>query len=210
MAEKITELLGSIVENDYLLVAILAAIPVTEIKGAILYAAVAKCDMLLAFLCAFGSSALFSFAVVPIFPLFLRLAERSDGVRRMGALLTDRLERKASRIIETAGVPGVGRYKSRLLLGLYAFVAVPLPFTGIWAGALLAAIMRLDYKSSLFALVCGNFTAGGIVLTLALLAGDRAPYILTIFLYVALFILIVTLIRTLGRKLSEKAKEINK
>lgn len=207
MGEKITELLGSVIENEYLLVAILAVIPVTEIKGAILYAAVAKCEMIGASLAAFASSAVLTFAIVPLFPLFLRLAEKSVAVRRVGAFLTDRLERKAGRIIETAGVPGVGKYKSRLILGLYAFVAVPLPFTGIWAGALLAAIMRLDYKSSVFALVCGNFTAGGIVLTLALLAGDKAPYILTIFLYVALAFLIVMLIRALGRKLMQREKQ---
>ncbi|MBQ9370339.1 MAG: small multi-drug export protein [Clostridia bacterium] len=206
MGEKITELLGSVIENEYLLVAILAVIPVTEIKGAILYAAVAKCEMIGASLAAFASSAVLTFAIVPLFPLFLRLAEKSVAVRRVGAFLTDRLERKAGRIIETAGVPGVGKYKSRLILGLYAFVAVPLPFTGIWAGALLAAIMRLDYRSSVFALVCGNFTAGGIVLTLALLAGDKAPYILTIFLYVALAFLIVMLIRALGRKLAERTR----
>jgi len=206
MAEKITELLGSIIENEYLLVALLAVIPVTEIKGAILYAAVARCDMVRAFLAAFGSSAVLSCIVVPLFPLFLRLAERSSGVRRATAFLTDRLERKAGKIIETAGVPGVGKYKSRLTLGLYAFVAVPLPFTGIWAGALLAALMRLDYRNSVFALVCGNFTAGGVVLTLALLAGEKAPYILTIFLYVALAILIVTVMRSLMRRIAERER----
>ena len=207
MAEKITELVGSVIENEYWLIAVLAFIPVTEIKGAVLYAAVARCNMLKAFLCAFASSAVVTFAIVPIFPLFLSLAERSERVRRVGRVLTERLERKAGKIIETAGVPGVGKYKSRLILGLYAFVAVPLPFTGIWAGALLAAIMRLDYKSSVFALVCGNFTAGGVVLTLALLAGEKAPLILTVFLYVALALLVGMFIRAIGRKLVAKEKE---
>jgi len=207
MAERITDLLRSLIGNEYLLVALLAVIPVTEIKGAILYGAMARCDMLCAFFIAFGASSLLALAVVPLFPLMLKWAEKSPAVRRATYFLTDRLERKAGKIMETAGVPGHGKYKSRLTLGLYAFVAVPFPFTGIWAGALLAAIMRLDYRSSVFALIFGNFTAGGIILTVALLAGDRASVVLTIFLYIAIAILLVMAIRHIGRKLASSGRD---
>ena len=92
------------------------------------------------------------------------------------------------------------------MLGLYAFVAVPLPFTGVWAGALLSAIMRLDYGNSLFALLLGNFTAGGIVLAVSLLAGEKATVVLTIFLYVALAVLLGMIARAIGQRIIAKER----
>jgi len=204
MANKIAEYLSLIIQNEYLLVAILSVIPVTEIKGAVLYAAVARINLWKAFLAAFAASAVATLAILPLFPLLLRLAERSRHVRRVTSLFTERLQVRADRIVGNAGVRGEGKFASRLTLGLFAFVAVPLPFTGVWAGALLAALMRLDYKNSVFALIAGNFTAGGIVLAVSLLAGDRAALVLNVFLCLALAILTVMVVKAIGKRLVAK------
>lgn len=206
MGEKIAELFGNVVENEYWLIAILAVVPITELKGAILYAAVTKTRLVLASLVAYAASSVLSAVILPFLPPLLGFIERNPKVRRVTSFLTDRLERKAGKILETAGVPGRGKYKSRLMLGLYAFVAVPLPFTGVWAGALLSAIMRLDYKNSLFALLLGNFTAGGIVLAVSLLAGEKATVVLTIFLYIALAVFLGMLARAIGQRLIAKER----
>ena len=44
--------------------------------------------------------------------------------------------------------------------GLFAFVAVPLPGTGAWMGALIASLLRLDAKKSTFIISLGVITAG--------------------------------------------------
>ena len=48
-------------------------------------------------------------------------------------------------------------------LGLWLFVAIPLPGTGAWTGALVACIMDLRLKSALPAIFSGVLIAGAIV-----------------------------------------------
>jgi uncharacterized membrane protein len=48
-------------------------------------------------------------------------------------------------------------------LGLMIFVAIPLPGTGAWTGALIAAVLGMNFKESLFYISAGNFIAASIV-----------------------------------------------
>ena len=183
MGDRIVSFFGKIIGNKYLLCAVLSVFPITEIKGGILCAAVADVRLLAAFFFCFLASFALAAALCAICPLLLRAAERSSLVRRFTSFLTDRLEEKAEKIASSAKNGGKG--KSQKVFGLFAFVALPLPLTGVWAGALLAAILRLDYKSSLLALSAGNFVAGGIVLFAALVAGEKAEFVLNVFLLAA-------------------------
>lgn len=66
-------------------------------------------------------------------------------------------------------------YKNKLLakteqvtkyarIGLFLFVAVPLPGTGAWSGALIATILKMPKTKALFSILCGVITAGIIML----------------------------------------------
>lgn len=55
--------------------------------------------------------------------------------------------------------------------GLLLFVAVPLPGTGGWTGALLASLLHLDKKKSFFVIAIGVFIAGLIITILSLIFG---------------------------------------
>ena len=66
-------------------------------------------------------------------------------------------------------------YKAKLLsktdqvtkyarVGLFLFVAVPLPGTGAWSGALIATILKMPKAKALFSILCGVVTAGLIML----------------------------------------------
>ena len=54
----------------------------------------------------------------------------------------------------------VERYEE---LGIVAFVAIPLPFTGAWTGALIAYLFGLDYRKSVLTIALGVCIAGIIV-----------------------------------------------
>jgi len=45
-------------------------------------------------------------------------------------------------------------------LGLYLFVAIPLPGTGAWTGSLVAVLLDLDIKKSFVVITLGVLTAG--------------------------------------------------
>ncbi len=70
----------------------------------------------------------------------------------------DRLERKAH-------LKGrkVSKYK---YLGLYIFVAIPLPGTGAWTGALAAAFLDMPLRKALPSIILGVLTAG-LIMTFA-------------------------------------------
>lgn len=55
--------------------------------------------------------------------------------------------------------------------GLLAFVAIPLPGTGGWTGALLASLLHLDRKKSFGVITIGVFIAGLIITILSLIVG---------------------------------------
>ena len=50
------------------------------------------------------------------------------------------------------------------LLGVLLFVAIPLPGTGAWTGALVAAVLQLRMKKAFFAILLGVLISGVIVL----------------------------------------------
>lgn len=55
--------------------------------------------------------------------------------------------------------------------GLLIFVAIPLPGTGGWTGALLASLLHLDKKKSFGVICVGVFIAGLIITVLSLIFG---------------------------------------
>ena len=56
--------------------------------------------------------------------------------------------------------------------GLLIFVAIPLPGTGGWIGALLASLLHLDKKKSFIVISLGVFIAGLIITLLSLVVGN--------------------------------------
>ncbi len=56
--------------------------------------------------------------------------------------------------------------------GLLLFVAIPLPGTGGWTGALLASLLHLDRKKSFGVIATGVFIAGLIISILSLIVGE--------------------------------------
>ena len=200
MANAIIEFFGGFIGNIYLLTACLSLLPVTEIKGSILFAVSAGAEPLLAAGCALLSSALLAALLVFCYPFLLSRAERSLRIRKVTSFLTSRLTERAERLNGDERAD----HGNRGAFGVFLFVAIPLPLTGIWTGAMLAALLRLDRKIGFFTLVAGNFTAIGIVLAVALLAGDRANIVFDAFLLLAALFLVVAIVKSLVRKGKKK------
>ena len=57
-------------------------------------------------------------------------------------------------------------------LGLLLFVAIPLPFTGAWTGALIAYLFDLDFKKSLITIFIGVVIAAIIMTIITLTLGN--------------------------------------
>ncbi|WP_313757458.1 small multi-drug export protein [Tissierella sp.] len=57
--------------------------------------------------------------------------------------------------------------KKYSLIGLFIFVAIPVPTTGVWTGSIIASILKLDFKKALLSISLGIITAGAIVATIS-------------------------------------------
>ena len=197
MAGRVIGFFARRIGDPYLVSAILSLVPATELKGSILYAAACGGKVWFAALVAYATSLLLALLHTWLLPLLIGGLRRHPRCERIWRLLTDRISASAEEIL--CRVKSKERRSEQLFFGVYAFVAIPLPLTGVWAGAILATMLGLDRKSTFLALALGNFTAGGIVLAIALLSGAYASAVLDIFCVLILIFLLIPLIKKAKR-----------
>ena len=138
----------------------MAMVPVIELRGAIPYGVISGLSVPAAFIIA----VIGNLVPIPVLVVFTRkvfewLRTKSDRLDRM----VSRLESKAEKNQEV-----VNRYK---FWGLVLLVAIPLPGTGAWTGALVAAMMDMRLKNAMPAIILGVIIAGIIVTTVTYGAG---------------------------------------
>lgn len=148
----IIEFLKASLLGKCLLTFFTAMVPVIELRGAIPMGVTLGLNGI--------TSALISIAgnILPV-PFIITFVRRVFAwMRRKSprlAGLADRFERKAR-------ARGENLYRSELI-GLFVFVAIPLPGTGAWTGALIAALLNLRLRAALPAIGAGVVVAGVLV-----------------------------------------------
>lgn len=145
MVEYLLDLFGNKIPGE-LTVFVLSLIPLVELRGGILAAKALDVELWKAFfLCLAGTM-----APIPFILLFIR--KIMDWLRNTRLVkLVDRLEAKAERKIQK-----IEKYET---MGLVIFVAIPLPGTGAWTGALAAAVMQMKFKNALGSILLGSVIA---------------------------------------------------
>lgn len=142
----------------YLWVFLMAATPIWELRGSIPTGIFA---MNLPWPEVFIVSLLGNIFPVPFIILLLdpvsKLLSRIKLLERLLNWILQRTRRKSS-LVE--------KYEK---IGLLLFVAVPLPGTGAWTGALIAFLLGISLKKAFWPIALGVLVAGVIVLTLCLL-----------------------------------------
>lgn len=131
---------------------LMAMVPVIELRGAIPFGVVAGLSVPMAFAIAVIGNLL----PIPVLVVFTRkvfewLRTKSQWLNN----IVKRLESKAEKNKEV-----VLRYQ---FWGLMILVAIPLPGTGAWTGALVAAMMDMRLKRAMPAIIAGVLVAGVIV-----------------------------------------------
>lgn len=137
---------------------LVSMVPLIELRGAIPLAATTGLSLWYAFPVAVVGNLL----PVPFIILFIRRIfswMREISPKLNG--LVDRLEEKGrkNKDIVNKGV----------FWGLFLFVAIPLPGTGAWSGALIAAMLDMRLKRAFPAIALGVAAAGVIMATLSYL-----------------------------------------
>lgn len=134
---------------------LISMVPVIELRGGIPYGIAQGLSPWLAF----TMSVLGNMLPVPFILLFIRKIlhwmKRYPRLGKLAVKLEARAQRKS------------GRVRNSELVGLCILVAIPLPGTGAWTGALVAALMEMRLKRAIPTIFVGVLIAG-LLVTLAL------------------------------------------
>lgn len=145
--------------GKYLLVFLVSMVPLVELRGAIPIAVGLGLDKLISF----GISILGNMLPVPIIYLFARrVLEWGKDKKIIGKFFSWCLLKgeKGGRKLEAKAGRG-------LYWALFLFVGIPLPGTGAWTGTLAASILKLDFKKTIIAVMCGVLFAGLIMMAIS-------------------------------------------
>ena len=141
--------------GEFVFTILVSMLPVVELRGGIPFGVAAGLELPAAFLAAFLGNVL----PVPFLILFIRrifawLKVHVPAVRGAVRWLEERTEKKKEKVL---------KYQT---WGLFIFVAIPLPGTGAWTGALIAAALDMRLKNAIPAIVGGVLAAGCIIAVL--------------------------------------------
>lgn len=139
MTEAITDYLVGLFQGAVpkeLIIFIISMFPVLELRGGMIAAKLLDVELIKAFVICYLGNIL----PIPFILLFIRrIFQFLKRFKKIGGLI-EKLEVRSMRKSEK-----VKRWRN---WGLLAFVAIPLPGTGGWTGALIAALLDIRIKTS--------------------------------------------------------------
>lgn len=127
---------------------VISLLPILELRGGMIAARLLGVSFLKAFaICYVGNMLPIPFILLFIKKIF-EILRKYSFFEKIITRLEAKTEKNKDKVL---------RYKS---WGLLIFVAIPLPGTGGWTGALMAALLDIDFKRALPIISLGVFIAG--------------------------------------------------
>ena len=199
--------------NSALATLIISMVPIIELRGAIPFGSAVSL---------WGENALplwksFIFSVIGcsivcviltflFWPLFKWL-KNTKGLKKLASAIENKLNRSSKNISDKAETEK-NEKKIRWIrwIGVFVFVAVPLPLTGVWTGTCVALFIGLSKKDTMLSVILGNLVAGIIMVIVSYFFADNTMIVLWVFLALVVLFAIVLTIRSIIRKIKEKKK----
>ena len=133
---------------DYVYVLFISMFPIVELRGAIPIAFARDLDPAISFAVAIVGNLL----PIPFILLLIRKVcewmKKTKHLSKIPIFLEQKVEKHKEKVTK------YGKW------GLFLFVAIPLPGTGAWTGALIASFLNFKFRDSIIAIVGGVITAG--------------------------------------------------
>lgn len=151
MVENIVASIVDFFQNDIppqLIAFLVSVCPVLELRGGMIAARILEMPFIEAFIICYIGNML----PIPFILLFIRRIFKWMRKYKFFGKIVDKLEARSEKKKDT-----IVKYQE---WGLLIFVAIPLPGTGGWTGALIAALMDLKFKKCLPIIGMGVLIAG--------------------------------------------------
>lgn len=140
----------------YLLTGFIGMLPIIELRGAIPIGVLTfQLSYLESFICSFIGN------IIPVYFIvkFIRPLFDFFGRWKIFKVIIDWATEKATKHIQENE-----KLQNAVSVGLFLFVAIPLPGTGAWVGSLIANFLNLPPKKAIPPIIAGVLTAGIIML----------------------------------------------
>lgn len=194
--------------NKYIATILLSIVPMIEVRGAITVGTGLGINPWLAFLISCCSALIVCPFLLLLLKPILKALKKVKWFKSIACAVEDVFRGKAKKIDQNAKdaaketiivTDEEGKRKANFnkAVGVFLFVAIPIPLTGVWTGSAIAAFLDLEYKYSVPAIVIGNFIAGLIITVLNIILAQYATMILLvlgIFMLVSIISLVITVI----------------
>ncbi len=133
---------------DYVYLLFISVLPIIELRGALLVAPFLDVTPFLSFIV----SVIGNLLPIPFILILIRKVcewmKKVSFLKKIPIFLEQKVEKHKDKVTK------YGKW------GLFLFVAIPLPGTGAWTGALIASFLNFKFRDSMFAIVGGVITAG--------------------------------------------------
>ncbi len=137
----------------YLYVFLISMLPIVELRGAIPVGYAMGLDLIPNYLVSIIGNMLPVPFILLFIPKIIQWLSQSKVKLfvKVASFLINKVQKNIEKITKYA------------VVGLFVFVAIPLPGTGAWTGAMVAAMINMSFKKSLISVFLGVLTAGVII-----------------------------------------------
>ncbi len=178
MIQELITQISNAIGNPYLTLYVISIIPIVELRGAILfmpYMFDTIGEMMLGMLCCVAGSTTVILPLILITRPFLKKLRHSKWFSKIGKRLEENLADRAESAYDEEKSEGKDAKRKRKplskdtkkFLGLFVFVAIPLPMTGAWTGSCIGSFLDFPVWKASLAVFFGNIVAGLILTTIA-------------------------------------------
>ena len=164
MAEKLAKsligMMGGLLSLSFgkqLIVFIISMLPILELRGGLIAASLLKLPPLESYIIAIVGN------VIPV-PFILLLINK---ILRAMEKSRFKLFNKIHSFLHKKIMKNKGSIEKYGFLGLVIFVGIPLPGTGAWTGAVIAAFLEMDRKKAFIAILLGMLMASIIMMLIS-------------------------------------------
>lgn len=221
-----TELIGEIFSkifgaNSGLATFFVSMIPIMELKGGIPFGmseafwGVNALSRWQAFWLAYLGCAVVVIALYFLFKPILRLLKKTKIFKGLASYIDNRVKKETDKLNEkvelnteqSIKVVKKSKFNKALLikmLGVFAFVAIPLPLTGVWIGTCIAVTVNLNFWQTMLAAQLGNLCAGLIISTICVIFPNFTHILIYVFIVLVLIVLIYEIVRNMIDKKRKK------
>ena len=145
--------------TTYITTFVLSMMPISEIRGSMIYGLSQVDHTLINILKIYGISVIGNFLPVPFiliaFRPLIKWLKKTKLLGRFATWLENRTHRKAG---------DISRKSARTAaVAIYVFVSIPFPTTGAWTGSMIAGLLDMRAKYALPAALLGIMTSGAIM-----------------------------------------------